>query len=150
MVRRWSLRLLGAAVAAAMGCGVAGAEPLSPADQAAWNHWAVNCQGCHRPDASGTPGGAPTMKGVVARFLQVDGGREYLTRVPGVATAPLPDRDLADLLNFVLRHFDGADLPADFKPYTAQEIAAGRRAPLRTEAAEMRRRLVARLGSAVQ
>jgi mono/diheme cytochrome c family protein len=142
MLQRWTLAL--AVAAAASG---ADAGPISPAEQAAWNHWAMNCQGCHRPDGNGTAGGAPRMNGVVARFLSVDGGRAYLTRVPGVATAPLSDAQLADLLNFVLRHFDGQDLPADFKPYTAEEITAGRRAPLRTEAAETRRRLLDRFAA---
>lgn len=144
----WRRRFVLAIAAAAAAAAVASvAAPLPAADQARWNRWALNCQGCHRPDASGTPGGAPAMKGVVARFLTVDGGREYLTRVPGVATAPISDADLADLLNFVLRHFDSADLPAGFTPYTAQEIAAGRRAPLRTNAAQTRERLVSRIRS---
>jgi mono/diheme cytochrome c family protein len=115
-------RLLALGVTLALAAGAARAEAVSGADHHAWQNWAVGCQGCHRPDASGSPKGAPPMKGVVARFLWVEGGRDYLMRVPGVATSPLGDADLAELLNFVLRHFDGEDLPRDFKPFTAEEI----------------------------
>ncbi|MGA0601260.1 c-type cytochrome [Caulobacter sp. KR2-114] len=125
-------------------------QPVDYNDRAAWTNWALNCQGCHRPNGFGTPGGAPPLRGVVARFLTVEGGRAYLTRVPGVATAPLGDQDLADVLNFVLRHFDGGRLPPDFKPYTAAEIAAGRQSLLRTDAATTRQRLIARMAGAHQ
>ena len=128
----------------------ANAQAPSAYDQATWNRWALNCQGCHRPNGGGTPGGAPPMRGVVGSFLRVEGGRAYLTQVPGVATAPLRDEELAQLLNYVLRRFDGAGLPDDFKPYTAAEVAAGRRTLLRTDAAAIRRRLMARLSGANQ
>lgn len=136
---------IGLSLAALAFAGAAAAAPLAGPDQAAWTRWALNCQGCHRPDGAGTPGGAPPLPGVVAAFLTVEGGRAYLTRVPGVASAPLGDQDLADVLNFVLRRYDGARLPDDFKPYTAAEIAAGRKAPLRTDAARARRQLIARI-----
>jgi mono/diheme cytochrome c family protein len=136
-------------VVGALAIGAAAhAQPSGADEQATWNRWALNCQGCHRPDGSGSPGGAPPMRGVVASFLKVEGGRTYLTRVPGVATAPLRDNELADVLNFVLRRFDGERLPADFKPFTAAEIAAGRKAVLRTEAASTRRQLMARIAVA--
>ncbi|MES2895462.1 MAG: cytochrome c [Pseudomonadota bacterium] len=136
---------MGLALAAVVLAGAASAQPVAGPDQAAWTRWALNCQGCHRPDGAGTAGGAPPMRGVVAAFLKVDGGRAYLTRVPGVASAPLDDQELADVLNFMLRRYDGARLPANFKPYTAAEIAAGRKVPLRTDAARARQQLIARI-----
>lgn len=108
-------------------------------------NWMLKCQGCHRPDAAGGPDGTPAMAGQVARFLGAPGGREYLGRVPGVATAALPDDQLAELLNWTLLHYDPQHVPADFKPYTTAEIAALRKAPLRTEAAATRARLLAAL-----
>lgn len=101
-------------------------------------NWLLNCQGCHRADASGLPGGAPNMAGEVSRFLNVKGGREYLVRVPGVANAPLSDGDLAALLNWMLRTFDPQHLPANFHPYAAAEVAALRRHPLLEEAPTLR------------
>lgn len=108
-------------------------------------HWILQCQGCHRPDATGTPTTTPTMANLVARFLQVPGGREYLSRVPGVATAALSDKDLTELLNWTLFRFDPAHLPADFKPYGVEEVARLRRQPLRTEANSVRKRLMAQI-----
>lgn len=100
----------------------------------AWQHWVLNCQGCHREDGSGSEGTAPRLAGFVARFTRVDGGREYLARVPGVATAALSDSDLAELLNWILWRFDREHLSGSFIPYTAAEVALLRRRPLRTEA----------------
>ncbi|MFD0849878.1 cytochrome C [Sphingosinicella xenopeptidilytica] len=110
-------------------------------------NWILKCQGCHRPDATGTAQTTPAMAGVVAKFLHVPGGREYLGRVPGVATAPVGDAELADLLNWTLYRFDGAHVPADFKPYTAAEVGKLRRAPLRTEAPVVRAALMAKINA---
>jgi cytochrome c553 len=111
----------------------------------AWQHWVLNCQGCHRPDATGSVDTAPALAGVVGKYTGVPGGREYLGRVPGVATAPLSDADLAELLNWVLWRFDRADLDASFRPYTAEEVRVLRQRPLRTEASQVRARLVAKM-----
>jgi hypothetical protein len=54
--------------------------------------------------------------------LWVPGGREYLCRVPGVATSPLSNDDLADVMNWMLWRFDKEHLPAAFRPFTAAEI----------------------------
>ena len=111
----------------------------------AWQHWVLNCQGCHRADATGSVDTTPALAGMVAKFTRVPGGREYLARVPGVATAPLPDAELAELLNWVLWRFDSADLDARFRPYTAQEIGALRSHPLRTEASRVRAQLLSEI-----
>ena len=66
------------------------------------------------------------------------GGREYLGRVPGVATSPLSNADLAELVNWMLWRFDRQNLPATFEPYTAAEIGRLRAQPLRLEASQMR------------
>jgi mono/diheme cytochrome c family protein len=110
--------------------------------QRAWQNWTLNCQGCHRPDGSGTDGTAPSLAGTVARFLSVPGGREYLGRVPGVATSPLSNGDLAEVVNWMLWRFDREHLPAKFQPYTADEMGRLRTAPLRMEASQMRAALL--------
>jgi len=111
----------------------------------AHQNWMLKCQGCHRPDATGTPATTPPMKGKVAMFMHTDGGREYLGRVPGVATAGLPDDQLAELVNWTLQYFDPAHVPKDFKPYTAKEIGQLRSRPLRTDAATVRGGLMAKI-----
>lgn len=102
----------------------------------------LKCQGCHQPQGGGDIRHTPPLAGTVARFLSVPGGREFLGRVPGVATTDLDDRRLAQLLNWTLYRFDRENLPVGFKPYSAKEIGGLRKAPLRLERAEMRARLV--------
>jgi len=85
----------------------------------------LNCWGCHRPDGEGIPGTAPPLRGAVD-FLRVPGGREYLISVPGVALSPLSNEQAADVMNWILKSFSKDRVPADFKPYTADEIAKAR------------------------
>jgi hypothetical protein len=132
---------MAAGAATAVGPGMAGvANP-----QRAHVNWMIKCQGCHRPDGLGTPTSAPALAGQVARLLAVPGGREFLGQVPGVATAALPDDQLAELLNWTLLRFDPQHVPAGFRPYTTDEIRKLREKPLRIEAAATRARLVADL-----
>jgi len=156
-----AVHLLGALLLAAAACVAhaavtSAAPPTSTATAAstmlgvtdatlARQHYMLQCQGCHRPDGTGTMTTAPPMTGMVARFLAVPGGREYIVRVPGVATAVLTDIQLAELLNWTLYRFDAANVPASFQPYTATEVGALRRHPLRTEAKVLRAQLISEL-----
>lgn len=93
--------------------------------------YVLQCQGCHLADGAGAEtSGVPRLRDAVGRFLQVEGGRAYLVRVPGVANAPLENRELAALLNWMLLRFSPAELPRPFVPYTAAEVAAYRREAL--------------------
>lgn len=131
------MRLL--ALALVLTSAAAAEEPAGVVSaQRAKMNWMLNCQGCHKPDATGSEGGAPAMAHEVARFLTVDGGREFLTRVPGVTNAGLDNAQLAELLNWTLATFDSEHVPADFEPFTSEEIAAGRAHPLVSDAAHMR------------
>lgn len=131
--------------ALAAGAGVRAGEPqmrgVANVAQARVDYM-LKCQGCHRPDGSGDDRSNPPMKNMVARFLAVPGGREFLARVPGVSTVDLDDTRLANLVNWTLYTFDPEHMPADFRPYTPDEIGQLRRNPLRLERAGMRARLV--------
>jgi cytochrome c553 len=138
----------GAALSGGVAFGQTPASATAPAGvenpQRAWQHWTLNCQGCHRQDGTGTSATAPSLAGTVAKFLWVSGGREYLGRVPGVATSALSSADLAEVLNWMLWRFDKDNLPSNFQPFTAAEIAQLRTRPLRLEAAQMRADLLKR------
>jgi mono/diheme cytochrome c family protein len=141
--------VLACSAAHAVHVQAAAAEPLGVANsQRAWQNWTLNCQGCHRPDGSGSAGTTPSVAGSVAKFLQAAKGREYLTRVPGVATSALSDDELAEVLNWMLWRFDSQDMPADFTPFTAAEVADFRKRPLRLEASRMRSELLVEAGIA--
>ena len=60
------------------------------------------CRGCHGFAGEGTPGHVPRLDGFVGLFTQVPGGRDYLMRVPGVASSVLDDARLAAVLNWML------------------------------------------------
>lgn len=137
--------ILGIGMAAGAAAAIGTAMPGVPDPQRAHVNWMIKCQGCHRPDGLGTPTSAPALAGQVSRLLAVPGGREFLGSVPGVATAALPDDQLAELLNWTLVRFDAEHVPAGFKPYTTDEIRKLREKPLRIEAAATRARLVADL-----
>jgi mono/diheme cytochrome c family protein len=85
--------------------------------------YTLNCWGCHKPRAEGIPGTVPRLADSMANFLRVPGGREYLVEVPGVAASALSNAEIAEVLNWLLVTFNKAEMPLDFKPYTAAEIA---------------------------
>jgi cytochrome c553 len=136
------------AVAAPGLCTAQGFDPAEPnfpgvvSMQRGWQHWALNCQGCHRADGMGTDETAPSLAGTVARFLHSPGGREYLGEVPGVATSALGDADLAEVMNWMLYRFDRSHVPANFQPYTAEEIGRLRLTPLHIDTSKLRNKLL--------
>ena len=101
----------------------------------------LNCRGCHAPDGGGLAGAAPSFRGQVGKFLSVPGGREYLIRVPGTAQSELSDARVATLLNWIVREFSPDQVPPDFVPFTAEEVARFRHPPL-SEVDGVRRELL--------
>ena len=93
-------------------------------------NYILNCQGCHLPDGSGSKGNVPRMNDFVGYFLHVPGGREFIVQVPGAASAPISDRELADVMNWMLLNFSRNELPDPFVPYDAEEIGKLREEPL--------------------
>lgn len=90
--------------------------------------YAAHCVACHQPDGQGAPGVAPPLAGNVGRHAASPDGRNYLARVPltgmvgtiavdGVryvgnnmpSFAALSDADIASVIGYVLRDFNGID-----------------------------------------
>jgi hypothetical protein len=120
---------------------LAGVLFASPAAADPQLDYMLHCRGCHGPDGGGAPGAAPSFRGQVAKFLWVPGGREYLVHVPGTAQSELNDAHTAALLNWILHEFSPNELPADFVPYSEEEVTRHRRPPL-TDVYIIRRELV--------
>lgn len=108
-------------LAAAMLIGIA---PLAHADPKV--DYLLHCSGCHMPDGSGLSHVVPTLHDVPGRMLAKPEGRSYIVRVPGAAQAPISDRKLAQVLNWILTEFSSTTLPDDFQPLTAEEVARSR------------------------
>jgi mono/diheme cytochrome c family protein len=121
------------ALALALATTAAAAGPVEPAADAAsaaraQRNFIHDCSGCHLPDGSGSPTkGIPSMRGTLGRFLQVQGGREFIAQVPGVMNSPLKNREIAELMNWLVPYVSSETAPAGTAPYTEEEIARLRR-----------------------
>ena len=63
------------------------------------------------------------MRGTLGQFLHIPGGREFIAQVPGVMNTPLSDRDIANLMNWLLPYVSSDTLPEGAPAYSAAEIA---------------------------
>jgi hypothetical protein len=103
------------------------------------------CSGCHLRDGAGLPhAGIPRMKDKLGYFLRSDAGRAFLVQVPGTSSAPLTDREVAELLNWMLARFSPAEVPASAAPYTESEVTV-LRARRMDDVAAIRARVVQEL-----
>lgn len=104
-----------------------GTTVISIVDEA--QDFARNCAGCHGHTGVSVPQ-VPALKDRVGYFLHTPEGRRFVVEVPGVATNVLDNARLAAVLNWMLRTYSRDQLPADFRPYTADEVGELRRKPL--------------------
>ncbi len=66
------------------------------------------------------------MRDDLGKLVQVEGGRDYLVRVPGAAQSPISDRELQQIVNWILLEFNSSTLPEDFVPLSLEEVRAAR------------------------
>lgn len=96
-------------------------------------NYQLQCAGCHLDDGEGSKANdTPRMKGFVGNFLKVEGGREFLVRVPGMSQSALNNAQLADLLNWLVQKegIAGDSSPEHYRPYTEEEVAKTRKVSL--------------------
>lgn len=107
-----------------VGLLVGGAATATTIEQ---KNYRLHCMGCHQADGTGSPAnGIPSMRDEVGHFLRVPGGRAYLSQVPGTLHTPLSDGETAALLSWVMVNIGRSSTPADFQPYTAEEVKSYR------------------------
>lgn len=105
------------------------------------------CMGCHQADGSGSPeNGIPSMRDEVGYFLELPEGRAYLSQVPGTLNTPLGDGETAEVLNWIMANIGRGSVPADFQPYTAEDVRHYR-ATVPQDIPGMRVELLRRLGT---
>jgi mono/diheme cytochrome c family protein len=114
--------------------------------QRAHYNYQMFCQGCHTPDGVGA-NAVPRMKDQVGYFLETRRGREYLVRVPGSATSALDDKQLAEVLNWIVQEFAGDSADESYERYTSLEVARLRQQPL-NEVEQYRTQLLVEIASA--
>jgi mono/diheme cytochrome c family protein len=104
-------------------------------------HYVLHCAGCHRVDGAGAPEKYVPDLRQLGSFLRVDGGRLFVVQVPGVMGSGLDDRQVAEVMNWLLGTMARASLPEATAPYTADEVGRARSQPL-IDVAAARARLV--------
>jgi mono/diheme cytochrome c family protein len=111
--------------------------------------YAANCAACHQAGGTGMADAFPPLAGHFPDLLKPADGRTYVGKVllfglegnitvnggnyAGAMPAweALSDNDVAAVLNYVSSAWDnGKSLPADFRPFTADEIKVLRTPPL--------------------
>jgi mono/diheme cytochrome c family protein len=106
--------------------------------------YAANCQCCHG-NAGVAVAEFPALAGRIGYFVRSEAGRRYLLEVPNVALNQSSDADIAEMMNWILVAFSRDELPHDFKPYSADEVAAARTS--RIDTAVRRRQVVDELAA---
>ena len=86
----------------------------------------LHCGGCHRLHGDGALPQVPGLRDDLGKLIQVEGGRDYLVRVPGAAQSPISDGELQQIVNWILLEFNAETLPDDFTPLSLGEVRAAR------------------------
>jgi mono/diheme cytochrome c family protein len=128
---------------------VAALPAQAQGDDAGSRVYAANCAACHQAGGTGMGGAFPPLAGHFPDLVKQADGRSYVGKallfglegeisVNGnnyagamPAWGALGDDDIAAVLNFVSNAWDNSkSLPADFKPFTPDEIKTLRATPL--------------------
>lgn len=118
-------RLTVALVGLALGIGAVSAQEVGR------GNFILRCAGCHGMEGAGSQaGGIPDFRGYVGAFAHREDGRRYVMHVPGVAGASLSDRQIAEVMNYVMTTWGGPSLPPAYVPFTEAEVAALRAEPV--------------------
>jgi hypothetical protein len=105
-------------------------------------NYMLHCMGCHTPDGGGEPGRVPSVRNTLTVLASTPAGRRFLIQVPGSAQSRLSDRELAEVLNWMVDNLSAVPAKPAVQRFTAAEIAAHRHTPLVAVQA-VRRRLIA-------
>ena len=124
-----------------LACCAAGAHAQAIDNARALQNYTLNCMGCHTLTGAGVAGKIPPLRHSLGYFMYLPQGREFAVRVPGASNSALNDSELAEIVNWLLMSYNREELPADFHPYTAEEVARLRR-PALAEVAQRRAHLV--------
>jgi mono/diheme cytochrome c family protein len=106
-------------------------------------NYMLNCMGCHIADGSGAPGKVPSFRNTLVPFAQTPAGRRYLVQVPGASQSILTDRELAELLNWMMRSLSDVTVTSGVQDFTAAEVTSYRSERLKDPAATRARLLTA-------
>jgi hypothetical protein len=126
-----TLLAMGFALLALQRVGAAGERPVLPAAisdvELARSDYVEHCAGCHGVQGLSAPAALPELRDRVGYFMCTPQSRAYLLHLPNIAHSRITDnQELADLVNFMVFGLGGASVPAEAKPFTADEVARER------------------------
>ena len=101
---------------------VASSLPLAAAAEDGRVPYLMGCVGCHGEAGVTISQRVPDLKDQIGYFLHLPEGRAYLVRLPNVAFAPISDKELADMMNYMVFTLGGSSAPKDARPYSAAEV----------------------------
>lgn len=101
----------------------------------------LHCEGCHMADGAGHKGFVPSFVGQIGSFTHSPEGRKFIIQVPGVSQSELSNREIADLMNWLLVAYDPDGLSSDFTPYDEREVEGWRNNPI-SDTAQLRRTIL--------
>lgn len=104
-------------------------------------NYVLHCAGCHGVDGSGVKTAYVPDLRRLGDFLRIDGGREFVIKVPGVMGSGLNDVQVAEVTNWLLATLARGSVPAGHQPFDGAEVTRARAQPL-IDVAAVRRRLV--------
>lgn len=109
---------------------LAGATTARADAARARQNYLLYCMGCHGENGAGLEGHVPDMRKGLAELAVTRDGRAFLLRVPGVTQSTLDPALVAEVLNWTLREFGGAEVARRVRPFTSAEVAEARSRPL--------------------
>ncbi len=89
-------------------------------------NYLLHCGGCHLPNGAGSPPNVPSLIDEPGRIAGVQGGRDFLVRVPGATQSQMTNAELAAVMNWILDEFNARTLPKDFERYSEADARDGR------------------------
>jgi|SRR5690606_15448094 len=106
-------------------------------------NYQLRCAGCHGQEGMGVDSaGIPPFPGFIDGFFATQASRLYLMHVPGINTASLNDREIAEVMNYVGERWGEPN--AHRPPFTTEEVTALRGKPV-VDVVALRRGVIAEL-----
>ena len=142
------LAVVAAGPALSAGMAAAGQAPhrqnaeSTPITTSVRSLFVVHCAGCHGMDGSGSASAAVPDMRRLGNFLRLEGGREFVIKVPGVMGSGLTDQQVADVTNWLLATLAKDSVPEGHQAYDVSEVQRARAVPL-VDVAGARNRLAA-------
>ncbi|WP_321364830.1 hypothetical protein [uncultured Celeribacter sp.] len=107
---------------------------LAAADQptrSPHTNYILRCAGCHGFEGLGTTeGDIPAFPDSVGYIAGTELGRTYMMHVPGVVGASLNDREIAEVMNYVLDVWGETESGAPAATFTEDEVTRRRAEPV--------------------